>query len=108
MRPLTGRRHPKVIEDEKAVGVVLRLEEQAPVQSRHGSVARRMTVTAIGTRISTEPGRLPSVAAVEIADGTWSRGVRDVLMVPGDQDQSGTLVGSDRLNQTEATDFATF
>ncbi|KAL8807463.1 MAG: hypothetical protein Q9200_004646 [Gallowayella weberi] len=60
-----AKRHPKVIEDEKAVAVVLRLEEEAysakdqihviagrpSVDSASGR-ARRFTVTAVGTNLS--------------------------------------------------------
>ncbi|KAK1809367.1 hypothetical protein LTR12_016281 [Friedmanniomyces endolithicus] len=104
-----AKRHPKVIEDEQAVGVVLRLEEQAPVQSKHGSLARRMTVTASGTKMSTEPGRLPSNAAVEMEEGLWARGLHETLTVKvaGGSDVSDMAVGTDRLNRTQATDFAT-
>ncbi|KAL2350777.1 nucleotide-diphospho-sugar transferase [Cryomyces antarcticus] len=59
-----AKRHPKIIEDEKAVEVVLRLEESGaeaaatvldkdtglPKPSVEGG--RRMTITAIGTRLS--------------------------------------------------------
>ncbi|KAK0263121.1 hypothetical protein LTR35_017601 [Friedmanniomyces endolithicus] len=104
-----AKRHPKVIEDEQAVGVVLRLEEQAPVQSKHGSLARIMTVTASGTKMSTEPGRLPSNAAVEMEEGLWARGLHETLTVKvaGGSDVSDMAVGTDRLNRTQATDFAT-
>lgn len=45
-----AKRHPKIIEDEKAIDVVLRMEEQteaANVQSQ----GRRMTISAIGSRL---------------------------------------------------------
>ncbi|TKA72202.1 hypothetical protein B0A55_06967 [Friedmanniomyces simplex] len=47
-------KHPKVTEDAKAVEVVFRLEEeQPPLQpSRTASFGRRMTITAVGTRLS--------------------------------------------------------
>jgi hypothetical protein len=57
-----AQRHPKIIENEKAVEVVLRLEEQSPavVLTSHNSIAgrngrrgsRRMTVTSVRARIS--------------------------------------------------------
>lgn len=59
-----AKRHPKVIEDEKAVAVVLRLEEELYVDAekiagvdRRPSVdnvapARRFTVTAVGTDLN--------------------------------------------------------
>lgn len=53
-----AKRHPKVIEDEKAVEVVLRLEEQksrpvsTEVDGNAAPLGRRLTVTAVGTRLS--------------------------------------------------------
>ena len=60
-----AKRHPKIIEDEKAVAVVLRLEEESypgvdKAPSIHGRPsldntshrARRFTVTAVGTNLS--------------------------------------------------------
>lgn len=57
-----AKRHPKVIEDEKAVAVVLRLEEESysdtkttadiAGQDSTGGLARRVTVTAVGTNLS--------------------------------------------------------
>ena len=65
-----AKRHPKVIEDEKAVEVVLRLEESSPVLSNPGgrkpSQGRRMTVTAVGTRLNRHGGKL-SIASVDLA-----------------------------------------
>ena len=76
-----AKRHPKVIEDEKAVAVVLRLEEEsyAGVEKGEGldqraSVdrGRRFTVTAIGTNLSSiaqEPVQAGGAAEeVEIFD----------------------------------------
>ncbi|KAL1302915.1 hypothetical protein AAFC00_003238 [Neodothiora populina] len=52
-----AKRHAKIIEDDKAVNVVLQLEENGTDKQRLG---RRMTVTAIGTQTelatSSEPG----------------------------------------------------
>ncbi len=47
-------RHPKIVDDERAVEVVFRLEEEEPSTqpSRMPSLGRRMTVTAVGTRMS--------------------------------------------------------
>ncbi|KAI4737331.1 hypothetical protein E4T50_12201 [Aureobasidium sp. EXF-12298] len=42
-----ARRHPKIVEDEKAVDVVLRMEEEKDTLADQG---RRMTVTAIGAQ----------------------------------------------------------
>ncbi|KAL8669747.1 MAG: hypothetical protein Q9168_005675 [Polycauliona sp. 1 TL-2023] len=60
-----AKRHPKVIEDEKAVAVVLRLEEAAyskneqdvilanrPGLDSASQIGRRFTVTAVGTNLS--------------------------------------------------------
>jgi len=44
-------RHPKIIEDEKAVEVVLRLEESALKKNEQG-LGRRLAVTAVGSRLS--------------------------------------------------------
>jgi hypothetical protein len=43
-----AHRHPKIVEDEKAVDVVLRMEEQQDTLADQG---RRMTITAIGAQI---------------------------------------------------------
>lgn len=42
-----ARRHPKIVEDEKAVDVVLRMEEQQDTLADQG---RRMTITAVGAQ----------------------------------------------------------
>jgi hypothetical protein len=42
-----AHRHPKIVEDEKAVDVVLRMEEQQDTLADQG---RRMTITAIGAQ----------------------------------------------------------
>ncbi|KAI5266814.1 hypothetical protein E4T47_08202 [Aureobasidium subglaciale] len=42
-----ARRHPKIVEDEKAVDVVLRMEEQYTTLADQG---RRMTITAVGAQ----------------------------------------------------------
>ena len=56
--PVTDQdlRHPKIIEDEKAVEVVLRLEESTPKKTEQG-LGRRLTVTAVGSRLSRVPTR---------------------------------------------------
>jgi hypothetical protein len=46
-----AKRHPMIIEDEKAIDVVLRLEEQQPEPSQTGTQGRRMTVAAIGSQL---------------------------------------------------------
>lgn len=43
-----ARRHPKIVEDEHAVDVVLRMEEQHDTLANQG---RRMTITAIGAQV---------------------------------------------------------
>jgi hypothetical protein len=48
-------RHPKIVEDEKAIEVVLRLEETAPAKDKNAPASgggRRLTVTTIGSRVS--------------------------------------------------------
>jgi hypothetical protein len=52
-----AKRHPKIVEDEKAIEVVLRLEETAPAgkdnaANNGGGGGRRLTVTTIGSRVS--------------------------------------------------------
>jgi hypothetical protein len=42
-----AQRHPKIVEDEKAVDVVLRMEEQQDTLADQG---RRMTITAVGAQ----------------------------------------------------------
>lgn len=44
-----AKRHPRIIEDEKAVDVVLRMEEASSGNAEAGG--RRMTVTAIGSQL---------------------------------------------------------
>jgi hypothetical protein len=43
-----AHRHPKIVEDEKAVNVVLRMEEQYDTLADQG---RRMTITAVGAQV---------------------------------------------------------
>jgi hypothetical protein len=56
-------RHPKIVEDEKAIEVVLRLEETAPAKDNSpnngGGGGRRLTVTTIGSRVSWDAARNP-------------------------------------------------
>ncbi|KAI4107061.1 MAG: hypothetical protein LQ339_002757 [Xanthoria mediterranea] len=82
-----AKRHPKVIEDEKAVAVVVRLEEEAytvnekamilagrPSGDGASQIGRRFTVTAIGTNLSSvnqqthEQSTLRDVDVVDFAD----------------------------------------
>ncbi|KAL8704708.1 MAG: hypothetical protein Q9201_002132 [Fulgogasparrea decipioides] len=78
-----AKRHPKVIEDEKAVAVVLRLEEESYSKARQAAeidgrasvdsapLARRFTVTAVGTDLSSvarEPGLEAGAAEVDVVD----------------------------------------
>jgi hypothetical protein len=49
-----AKRHPKVIEDEKAVEVVIRLEEDQ--KAPESGLGRRMTVRTVGARPSGEVG----------------------------------------------------
>lgn len=56
-----GFRHPKVVEDEKAVEIVLRLEETATLERKEsvrtegGGRGRKYTITAVGSRLSRMP-----------------------------------------------------
>jgi len=54
-----AKRHPKIIEDERAVNVVLRMEETA-----NATPGRRMTITNVGTQVS---------GVVSTADGDTRR-----------------------------------
>ncbi|KAL8787561.1 MAG: hypothetical protein Q9213_002123 [Squamulea squamosa] len=82
-----AKRHPKVIEDEKAVAVVLRLEEEAYSASEQASIlaarssldsasqiGRRFTVTAVGTTLSSvtqQPDQgaiMQDIGVVDFAD----------------------------------------
>ncbi|KAE8313916.1 glycosyltransferase like family 2-domain-containing protein [Aspergillus transmontanensis] len=45
-----AKRHPKLTEDHKAVGMVLRLEEMADSRRRRGKLGRRMTVRSLGVK----------------------------------------------------------
>ena len=71
-----AKRHPKVVEDDKAVAVVLRLEEESysdvkKTESYRGDRARRFTVTAIGTNLSVvaqEPQQAGIAQDIDIFD----------------------------------------
>ena len=79
-----AKRHPKVIEDDKAVAVVLRLEEEshsakerATIAAGRGSVdgasirSRRFTVTAVGTNLSSvaqQPLQEAAAQNIDIVD----------------------------------------
>jgi hypothetical protein len=65
---LTTSRHPKIIEDEKAIEVVLRLEETQRPKTGTDDRGRRFTVTAVGSRLGSDHRRI-SVAAAGIAAG---------------------------------------
>lgn len=69
-----ARRHLKVVEDEEAVGVVLKLEEADPMKRRMSEMTdgrrseRRMTVTALTARLSSDasPGAVPTIHVSEL------------------------------------------
>jgi hypothetical protein len=61
-------RHPKMIEDEKAIEVVLRLEETLRPPAATDDSGRRLTVTAIGSRLSSDHRRA-TIASTSIAVG---------------------------------------
>ncbi|KAL9038139.1 MAG: hypothetical protein Q9180_003311 [Flavoplaca navasiana] len=82
-----AKRHPKVIEDEKAVAVVLRLEEEAysanekamivanhPEIDSPSQIGRRFTVTAVGTNLSSvtqqahQQAPIQDVGVIDFAD----------------------------------------
>jgi hypothetical protein len=67
-----AKRHPKVIEDEKAVEVVIRLEEDKGAPAN--GLGRRMTVRTIGSRPSGEVGddeAISPLERVETGGGTY-------------------------------------
>jgi hypothetical protein len=45
-----ARRHPKLNEDHKAVGMVLRLEEMIHAHSGYDGLGRSMTIKTVGIR----------------------------------------------------------
>jgi hypothetical protein len=61
-------RHPKIIEDEKAIEVVLRLEESSRPTADTDGNGRRFTVTAIGSRLSSDHRR-STMVSTSIAAG---------------------------------------
>lgn len=65
---LITTRHPKIVEDERAVEVVLRLQEDTTVVTGENSTGRRLTVTAVGSHLSTEFHN-PSISSTSIAGG---------------------------------------
>jgi len=68
MSKLIVLRHPKIIEDEKAIEVVLRLEETSRSTTGTNDNGRRFTVTAVGSRLGPDH-RQSIVAATSIAAG---------------------------------------
>ncbi|KAK3680074.1 hypothetical protein LTR78_000451 [Recurvomyces mirabilis] len=85
-------KHPKVIEDERAVEVVLRLEDATPPMQRKESLARQMHVTAVGARInsfsknsrlstlSIQPGDVAAEARLTRTPG--ASGIPTMPMIP--------------------------
>jgi hypothetical protein len=73
-----AKRHPKVIEDEKAVEVVIRLEEEQA--GPECGLGRRMTVRTIGTRSRTsmdegndhEDGMVSPLERVDMAGASYA------------------------------------
>ncbi|KAB8254483.1 glycosyltransferase like family 2-domain-containing protein [Aspergillus pseudonomiae] len=56
-----AKRRPKLTEDHKAVGMVLRLEEIAESRRRRGKLGRRMTVRSLGVRKKNDSLLVPVV-----------------------------------------------
>ncbi|OQN97248.1 hypothetical protein B0A48_16790 [Cryoendolithus antarcticus] len=52
-----SKRHPKIIEDEKAVEIVMRLEEHSATNPSQG---RRLTIEAVGTRLVSRESSIDS------------------------------------------------
>jgi hypothetical protein len=66
---LNVSRHPKIIEDEKAIEVVLRLEEISRPTAGTNDNGRRFTVTAIGSRLSSDHRRATvTLASIAVGD----------------------------------------
>jgi hypothetical protein len=85
-------RHPKIIEDEKAIEVVLRLEETTRPTTGTDSNGRRFTVTAIGSRVSVDHRRSTIVSA--------SMAAGDSLAVPSAVEQGA---GADSRKSSKAS-----
>lgn len=61
-------RHPKIIEDEKAIEVVLRLEEDPALADSAEGMGRRLTVTAVGSHMDADLREASIVSAGAIAE----------------------------------------
>ncbi|EMC96347.1 glycosyltransferase family 2 protein [Baudoinia panamericana UAMH 10762] len=61
-----AKRHPKVIEDERAVEVVLRLDERRPANTAEAMSGRRMTVGAVGLRLGSVSGGRMSISPLDV------------------------------------------
>lgn len=102
-------RHPKIIEDEKAIEVVLRLEEDLNPSASGAGTGRRLTVTAIGShvdydlgRTDTEPGSIMArvdvtqPAAVQPRRSSSVRGGDRISPMNGERDMAmGSQVAGD-------------
>ncbi|KAK4546439.1 hypothetical protein LTR36_002116 [Oleoguttula mirabilis] len=111
-----AKRHPKVIEDEKAVEVVLRLEEDKSQGAQEKRQSRRMTITAVGARPD-NIGRL-SISSVDTAHEARLTRAATLETVSEDRETAYPQCGSDSSSygrnsnnglppmHTEAHDFA--
>jgi hypothetical protein len=95
---LNVTRHPKIIEDKKAIEVVLRLEETVRPTAGVDDNGRRFTVTAIGSRLSSDHRRL-TIASAIIAAGN------DITTPPvAKQRKSSDIRKSSRASSNNTTD----
>jgi hypothetical protein len=85
-------RHPKIIEDEKAIEVVLRLEETTHATTGTDNNGRRFTVTAVGSRLSVDHRR-SAIQSTSIAAG-------DSLAMPSAVEYGA---GADSRNSSKAS-----
>jgi hypothetical protein len=89
-------RHPKIIEDEKAIEVVLRLEESSRPTVGTDDNGRRFTVTAIGSRLSSDHRRSTMVSTSIAASN-------DITIPPAcEQRRSSEVRGSRRASSDVA------
>ena len=93
---LNVSRHPKIIEDEKAIEVVLRLEETSRPAAGTDDNGRRFTVTAIGSRLSSDHRRA-TVTSTSIAVGNT------VTVPPATEQRLSSEVRRSRRSSSDVT-----
>jgi hypothetical protein len=85
--PADGTRHPKIIEDEKAVEIILRLEETKQSNEESTGGGRRLTVTAVGSRLSADLHKA-STASMSIIGPNIARPSKVLVNPHGAHDDS--------------------